>query len=179
MDNSKMKPGYCKTLTELAEAAGISYRSVRDWKNKDGFPVEADGTYSVWAVCEWRFKTFMFNNSAAGGEVGVDPNDLKRRKLAADVALAEMDLMIKEMKRDDIAGVLIDREAAKRWIKTSFTTIRHRLEDAPAEYAAGFPEDVRYQVLSQWKHSNRLILRQLANYMNQTPGIDEEVASVD
>ncbi|WP_339688121.1 hypothetical protein [Gimesia maris] len=179
MVDTELRPGCCRTLRDLSRASGISYTSVKGWRHKEGFPVEEDGTFNIWAVCEWRLRTFEFNNVPAGGVGASDPSDLKRRKLEADTAIAETDQKLKQLKFDIESGKLVDRDAAKRWISTSYAIIRHRLESSPAEHAGIFPESIRADTIEQWRRVNRLILKQLANYMNQTPGIDEEVASVD
>ncbi|GEM_PF-2439086 len=179
MSEPELRLGCCKTLKDLARASGISYTSVRGWQHKPGFPVEEDGTFNIWAVCEWRCQSFNFNNVPAGGVAGTEPSELKRRKLEADTAIAEIEQKLKQQKFDSESGKLVDRIAARRWIATSYATIRHRLESAPSEHASCFPESVRSDLIEQWKRINRNILRQLANYMNQTPGVEGEVVSVD
>jgi len=48
-----LPPGIVGTLRDLSLAAGYSIKTVSEWKNRPGFPVEGDGTYDVWAVCCW------------------------------------------------------------------------------------------------------------------------------
>lgn len=51
-----LPPGVVGTLRDLAAAALVSTKTVSEWRSRPGFPVEADGTYDVWAVSVWWHK---------------------------------------------------------------------------------------------------------------------------
>lgn len=52
----QLPPGVVGTLRDLAVAALVSPKTVSEWRSRPGFPVEADQTYDVWAVCVWWHK---------------------------------------------------------------------------------------------------------------------------
>ena len=170
MVDTELRPGCCRTLRDLSRASGISYTSVKGWRHKEGFPVEEDGTFNIWAVCEWRLRTFEFNNVPAGGVGASDPSDLKRRKLEADTAIAETDQKLKQLKFDGEIGKLVDRDAVNRSVSTAFSTCRTQIETIPVRVANLVPEEYRSQVYASIRTDIWLFLRKLAKGMNAVPG---------
>lgn len=176
MSDDDLKPGCVRTLKDVARASGISYTSVRSWQVKPGFPVEDDGSYSLWQIAEWRVKTFDFHNSPAGGDSsGTSTAELKRRKLEADTAIAETDQKLKQLKFDSEAGKLVSREAVDRAVCTAFSTCRAQIETIPTKVIGWIPEEHRNQVFDDLRREVWQFLRKLAQGMNETPGADESI----
>lgn len=55
-EDAPLPPGVVRTLRALAEASNYSQKTISEWRNRPGFPVEGDGTYDIWAVCCWWHK---------------------------------------------------------------------------------------------------------------------------
>lgn len=105
-----------KTLTALADAVGLSYRTLLDWKRKDGFPKPTKTGYDVEGV-----RVFIAANrkNNHGGKLGEEPassvadeeRTQKIRKLKAEADL-------RELKVQEMRGVLVNaREIAEAHTK--------------------------------------------------------------
>lgn len=161
-----MKPGCVKTVTELAKIAGVHRRSVLDWKDRDGFPIEPDGTYNLWKISEWRERTFNKKTNTPAEIDGVDLNKAKARKILADAQIAEEDAKAKELKNKQTLRELVSRVAVKRAINIIFTYLRQVLEAYPARAATEFPEETRSDNVESLKQFIRIELKKLAKKAN-------------
>ena len=161
----ELKPGCVKTLAELAAIAGVNRRNVSDWKKRDGFPIEPDGTYNVWKIAEWRCKTFDLRNKP---DKEVEDDDIvywKIQGFIGDARQSVADAEIKELRAQEVSGKLVRRDSVIRFISSALAIVRQRLEAQPAENATMFPEEIRSDAVAEWKQKNKLILRQLSNTM--------------
>ncbi len=171
MKTKDLQPGCCSTLTELSRASGFSYRAAQRWKNSPDFPIEPDGSYSIWKVAEWRVRTFEINNQPIGDS---EISDLKQRKLQAETLQAEAMAEIRQLKAEQLTGDLVRRSAVKRFISTAFAIIRQRIEAQLAENAGMFPEEDKADMIFEWKKSNRRIHQGLSNTVIDLKGYEEK-----
>ncbi|MCA9013729.1 MAG: hypothetical protein KDA77_00225 [Planctomycetaceae bacterium] len=162
-NNKEVKPGCVKTLAELAAIAGVNRRNVSDWKKRDGFPIEPDGTYNVWKIAEWRCKTFDLRNKPEKEAEDVDIVYWKIQGFIGDARQSVADAVIKELRAQEVSGELVRRDSVKRFISRALGIVRQRLEAQPAENSMIFPAEIRSDAVAEWKRMNKLILRQLSN----------------
>lgn len=98
---------YERTLTAVATALGISYRTLLSWKARKGFPAAKKSGYNVEAIAEF-IAANRRDNSFATQEEGDEERRQKIRKLKADADL-------RELKVQEMRGLLINaREIAER-----------------------------------------------------------------
>lgn len=102
---------------ELASIFGVQALTIRAWERK-GCPVEKRGgagkpsLYNTAAVARWREEQAAA--AAAGDLSAMDIEEAKRRKLAAEATIAEMDLAVKrgELIPIDVIGAQVEDEYA-------------------------------------------------------------------
>jgi phage terminase Nu1 subunit (DNA packaging protein) len=111
---------------ELAALFGVSTVTVRAWERK-GLPVERKGgtgkpsIYNSAAVARWREEQAAL--AATGDTAAMDMDEAKRRKMAADAALAELDLSFKRGQAvmiEDVGAVVAEEYAN---IRANFTSL--------------------------------------------------------
>ena len=163
MEGESIKKGCVKTLAELAEIIGVHRRNVTDWKKKEGFPIEADGTYDLYKVGYWRSERNSQSNKSELSLEGVDLNEMKARRIVAEALIAEEDAKAKSMRNRQSEGELISRVAVKQWVSRAFANLRQRCEAYPAEVATDFPEETRSDNVENFKRFMRLQMRKLAS----------------
>ena len=73
---TKNQPRTVKTLGELALYCGVAKRTVENWKDTDGFPVEADGFWSPFKVGQWHaLRNAVPTATTDDGETGDEDNN--------------------------------------------------------------------------------------------------------
>lgn len=162
MGKSEIKPGCVKTLSDLAVWADVDRRTVIDWKKKDGFPVEPDGTYHVFKVGEWRANRNHETSKPENILEGVDLNEVKALRMVAEKEIAQEEAKAKALKNRQAEGELVSRDAVKRWLSGVFTYLRQRYEAFPVRIASRFPEDIRVDLLDETQRFVALELRYLS-----------------
>lgn len=117
---------------ELAALFGVSTVTIRAWERK-GLPVERKGgtgrasSYNTAAVARWREEQAAL--AATGDTSAMDMEEARRRKTAAEAALAELDLSIR---RGDY--VLIEEVGSI--VADEYATIRANFTSLPGDIAA-------------------------------------------
>ena len=173
MAENKIKPGCVKTIAELANIAGVHSRQISEWKKREGFPTEPDGTYNIWKISEWRERTFNKKTNTPAEIDGIDLNKIKARKIVADTKVAEEDAIAKELKNRQTLKELVSRVAVKRAVNIIFTYLRQVLEAYPARAATEFPEETRSDNVESLKQFIRIELKKLAKKANDFEDIIE------
>lgn len=94
------------TVVELADALGVSRRSISNWRKLEGSPTAAaNGSHDV---VEWR--NFMLSRQLKS-EAGDNEETLRYRKLAAEVEERELRLALRR-------GEVISRESVRQsWLE--------------------------------------------------------------
>lgn len=117
---------------ELASLWGVSTVTVRAWERK-GLPVERKGgtgkasSYNTAAVARWREEQAAL--AATGDTEAMDMDEAKRRKLAADAALAELELAFKR-------GQCVMIEEVGAIVAEEYATVRANFTSMPGDIAA-------------------------------------------
>jgi terminase small subunit / prophage DNA-packing protein len=122
--------GHGKTVTqgEIAEIIGVTAATIRAWQ-RAGCPVEQKGgsgrpsLYNSAHVIGWRMAMVL------GDTADLPLDEARRRKLAAEAQLAEMEL---ELKR----GEMTPTRPMLRHIEEAFNNYRKELLALPARYGA-------------------------------------------
>lgn len=147
-----------KTATKsgeiLAQFAGVSRDTIKEWRKKPGFPVNENGETELWAFAVWRLR--------CDGLIGSpDGQELNRRELA-EVRKIEADAILKEAKAREQLGQLLDKPAVLAAIATLFHAVRARLEAIPGEIASSLPPQFRTDVTRDVAYKIELALREMA-----------------
>ncbi|MBB4287678.1 terminase small subunit [Roseospira goensis] len=123
--------GRIVSQTELAAIMGVTAMTVRAWERK-GMPVARKGSrgrpgqYNTADVMRWRAEQAA--QAATGDTNAMDMEEAKRRKTAAEAALAEMDLALRR-------GELVDVETVGRLVAEEYATVRANIMAMPGELA--------------------------------------------
>ena len=116
---------------DLALTLDITTNTIRDWTRK-GMPVKEPGKrgqaaqYNVAEVIRWRES--QIRAAALGDTAAMDHDESKRRKLAAEAALSEIEL---SKARDEV----VDIDLVVKEFSTSLSMIRARLLQVGAKVA--------------------------------------------
>jgi phage terminase Nu1 subunit (DNA packaging protein) len=120
------------TKAEIARLFGVSVQAIDGWLAR-GLPYMsrpdrpgASYRFDPRAVVAWRVEYLTAAATAARGDV--DLEEAKRRKVAAEAELAELDLA--ERRRD-----LIPADDVEAWAASAFARVRARLLSVPAKCA--------------------------------------------
>jgi phage terminase Nu1 subunit (DNA packaging protein) len=128
--------GHGKTVTqgEIAEIIGVTSATIRAWQ-RAGCPVEQKGgsgrpsLYNTAQVITWRLAMVL------GETADLPLDEARRRKLAAEAQLAEMEL---ELKR----GEMTPTRPLLRYIEETFSNYKKELLAMPARYGAQIAAEV-------------------------------------
>jgi phage terminase Nu1 subunit (DNA packaging protein) len=121
--------GQLVNQADLAAIFGVSVVTVRAWERK-GCPVERKATrgkasaYNTAAVARWREEQAAL--AASGDLSAMDMEEAKRRKIAAEAALAEMELSLKR-------GELVAVEVVGSIVEEEYATVRANFMAMPGE----------------------------------------------
>lgn len=124
--------GQMVNQAELAAMFGVQPITIRAWERK-GCPVEIKGggghrsKYNTAAVIRWREEQAAL--AATGDTNAMDMEEARRRKTAAEAALAELDLSVKRGEY-----VLIEEVGAV--VAEEYATIRANFSSLPGDVAA-------------------------------------------
>ncbi|GHA13455.1 hypothetical protein GCM10007989_05070 [Devosia pacifica] len=124
--------GRLVTQTELSQILGYSAVTIRAWE-RQGCPVEKKGSrgksslYNTAEVIRWREEQAVL--SASGDTAAMDMEEARRRKTAAEAAIAELDLSVRRG-----AYVLIEEVGAI--VADEYATIRANFTSLPGDIAA-------------------------------------------
>lgn len=124
-----MVRGKIANLNEVAQIFGVSDQTVRKWVGK-GCPVLKQGGQQR----EWQFSTadvsgwLVAQQKRSNSAEHVDLEEAKRRKLAAEAELAEIEAAAKR-------GELVPIDTVARVISDQFTACRARLLSIPTKLA--------------------------------------------
>ncbi len=123
--------GRIVSQTDLAAIMGVTAMTVRAWERK-GMPVARKGSrgrpgqYNTADVIRWRAEQAA--QAATGDTNAMDMEEAKRRKTAAEAALAEMDLALRR-------GELIEVDTVGRLVAEEYATVRANIMAMPGELA--------------------------------------------
>lgn len=123
--------GQLVNQAQLAALFGVQTVTIRAWVRK-GCPEEVKGgggksaAYNTAAVIRWREEQAAL--AATGDTSAMDEADLKKRKLAAETGLAELDLSVKRGEY-----VLIDQVGAL--VEDEYSTVRANFTAMPGDIA--------------------------------------------
>lgn len=118
--------------TETAMLFGVTPATIRTWERR-GCPVVKQGrkgveaVYNTAAVIRWREEQAAL--AASGDLSSMDVEEARRRKLAAEAALAELDLAVRR-------GDFVEIEQVGKAVEEEYATIRANLTSLPGEVAA-------------------------------------------
>jgi len=123
--------GRVVSQTDLAAIMGVSAMTIRAWERK-GMPVARKGSrgkpgqYNTADVIRWRGEQAAL--AATGDTNAMDMEEARRRKTAAEAALAEMDLALRR-------GELVEVDTVGRLVAEEYATVRANLMAMPGEMA--------------------------------------------
>lgn len=140
---------------EVARFFGCNRHTVKDWAGAD-MPRLDGGGYDLREIVKWKLAKAEW---AGDGE---EADGLKQRLATADVAKAEADAAMKQLKLAEQRGRLVDRDAAKAVNGQIFAAVRNRLEQLPREVAGAVPPEIRDSVVEDVAHRVALCQRELA-----------------
>ncbi|MDX6806326.1 terminase small subunit [Terrihabitans rhizophilus] len=155
------------TQADLAALFGITVVTVRAWERK-GLPIVAKGgkgkasTYNTAAVARWREEQVAL--AATGDTNAMDIEEARRRKTAAEAALAEMDLAIRR-------GEYVLVEAVGAVVEAEYATIRANFSSMPGDIAG----DLEHLQASEIEE---LLATKVSEILNELSA-DSEYASED
>lgn len=142
MSNRKGKGRQCNR-SELAEVFGVSMPTVDHWV-RSGCPyVEKGGPGKPWRflsseVAAWREQRAR---EEASGTALADEDELRRRKLAAETAKAELDLA-------QARGKVCDLEQVERALTVAFAAVKANMRNIPGRVVTtllGETNDVKFK----------------------------------
>lgn len=118
-------------MGDLAVILGVSRATVQSWV-KRGCPAVQKGRngrpwqFNTAEVIEWRSQQIA--NAAIGETRSLDMDEAKRRKVAAEAAMAELELAQKK-------GELVEIESVGELIEEEYARVRARLLGLPVKVA--------------------------------------------
>ena len=127
--------GRCLNRAELADFFGVAKTTVDDWIRR-GCPAleKSKGKGSSWRFSSAQVSSWLLDEARESGirdTAAIDFDEAKRRKTAADAALAELSL--KERR-----GELVDAEEIRQVGQEAFLLVRQGLESIPQQLAPRF-----------------------------------------
>jgi len=163
---------------DLAAIFGVSTVSVRAWERK-GCPVDEKGSkgrssfYNTAAVARWREEQAAL--AATGDTNAMDMDEARRRKVAAEAALAEMELATKR-------GEYVLVEEVGQIVEAEYSTIRANFLSMPGDIASDLEhmQSAEIEELLATKVSE--ILNELAadsSFATEGQGGEGEIASAE
>lgn len=170
-----------KTHMALAQALGVSRRTVIEWTQRPGFPKLPEGGYDVDEVRAWHLDNVAPNDTSNSAP---DIGDLKEQLMRAelDKKLAEtrkikQEEIAKEMKNRQIAGELVRADDQIAQWAEFLASAKAIIESFPDDLAKEMPEESRVPARSLADHKVTLLLRKLASW--QPEGTDESDDDTD
>lgn len=118
--------------TDLARFFGVTPTTIRAWERRS-CPVVRTGRkgvqaiYNTAAVIRWREEQAVL--AASGDTAGMDMEEARRRKTAAEAALAELELSVKR-------GEYVEIEQVGRVVEDEYATIRANFTSLAGDIAA-------------------------------------------
>ncbi len=121
-----------QNLSEIADTCGVTFPTIRAWVRKGMPTLREGGQGTTWqfdsaTVFEWHKKQAAIN--AIGDVSRLDIDEARRRKLAAEAALCELDL---SKARGDVISI---SEVGAVWLDI-VSAARSRMLSIPAKMAA-------------------------------------------
>lgn len=144
-------------LREVQEACrffDVSREAFSQWRAA-GMPVEKDGSFDLLKILRWRIK--------ARGITTASEQQLKCEKLEIQNAAARLKLRQQQ-------GELVSRLAVRAAWSELCHRIRARLEAVPGEMSAVVPPAQRQEIVGEWRHKVRLILREMQEWSGRSSG---------
>lgn len=117
--------------SEIAQLFGVSLPTISQWLSK-GMPFESKGTqgrkwsFNASEVVKWR--EAMIVSQAIGDTSGLDLDEARRRKLAAEAAMVELDLAKRK-------GEVIEIDAVAGVVGDDYANVRAKLLSLPTKLA--------------------------------------------
>ncbi|MBP0440676.1 terminase small subunit [Tianweitania sediminis] len=159
--------GRLVSQVELAQLCGVKTTTIRVWERK-GCPIHSKGSagkasaYNTADVMRWREEQAAL--AATGDTNAMDMEEARRRKTAAEAALAEMELAIKRGEY-----VLVDEVGAV--VESEYATIRANFSSMPGDIAG----DLEHLQASEIEE---LLATKVSEILNELSA-DSEFASED
>lgn len=125
------------TQTQLANELNVSTRTISTWASKPGFPRNADGSYPLMRIIEWRIARAIARDGNS---------DLHQEKLRAQIRKLEADTQAKRMQNDVLEGRRYVAVDVDHFLNCQAALIRSRLEMIPDAVALEMPPEDRVEV---------------------------------
>jgi hypothetical protein len=114
-----LRPGLVKTLTDVAKAFDLDYRSVKLWPKRDGWPGKIGGAFDLVAIAVWRERTF---DRRGGRQERNDGDDETGGIGAAQTRKEWAAAKLKELELERETGKVIEVDAVTRLLARSIAT---------------------------------------------------------
>lgn len=130
---------------------GVCDKTIQRWTNEDPPMPYAPTRYDLAAIAKWLASSRAEARQAQASPRKVDLAELEEQKLQADVADKREAARMRRLKRLELQGTLVDRQAAEAEIESILREVSTRLDAIPAEAATEVPTAARPKVLARWK----------------------------
>lgn len=157
-------PNHCSAAM-AANCFGVAKQTICNWSKVNGAPINADGTYSLPQLIQWR--EARIRKEAAtdalkefedeGPENTKDPE--LRRKRAAEATL-------KEIQVAERCAILIRAEDAELQFRRALTEFRQTFESFPATLARDLENLPALEIAEKLRQHTTAMLNRLAKALN-------------
>lgn len=117
---------------QLSEIIGCDESSLTEWQKQPGFPIRKRGAgrqgniYETSDVIKWLEARRV--DSIVGGPTSIDFEEAKRRKMAAEAALVELELAKEQ-------GAVVSIDAVAKEVSANYSALRAKLLSIPSKTA--------------------------------------------
>lgn len=117
---------------QLSEIIGVNEDTLTQWQKQPGFPIKKKGvgrggsTYETSDVIKWLEARRV--DSIVGGPTSIDFEEAKRRKMAAEAALVELELAKEQ-------GAVVSIDAVAKEVSANYSALRAKLLSIPSKTA--------------------------------------------
>ncbi len=118
---------------QLSEIIGCDESSLTEWQKQPGFPVRKKGAgragniYETSDVIKWLEARRV--DSIVGGPTSIDFEEAKRRKMAAEAALVELELAKEQ-------GAIVSIDDVSKEVSANYSALRAKLLSLPSKTAS-------------------------------------------
>lgn len=151
------KPWIVSTLALVAEFFGVDERTVKTWRNAEGWPCKP-GHYDLRAIYKWKASRKRDPASVLDGNDDLRANI---RKIELEQALEELRAI--RLKNDLAEGLLADRATIEREWLEEVEYAKTQFELIPELIAANIPPELRDLVVPEVSNKIRLILKRMSD----------------
>ncbi len=118
---------------QLSEITGVTEETLTQWQKQPGFPIKKRGVgragsvYETADVIKWMEARRV--DSIVGGPTSIDFEEAKRRKMAAEAALVELELAKEQ-------GAVVSIDDVSKEISANYSALRAKLLSIPSKTAS-------------------------------------------